>query len=73
MKDAKTVTDSALRPIWSRIRNDIKGWPDDMSFTLREAAGLVPAYKAAGAISGTARVEDVVEPKFVQQALQELK
>lgn len=73
LKDAKTITDPALRPIWERIRNSIKAWPDDMNFTVNEAAGLMPAYQAAGAIRGTARIEDVVEPKYVQQALRELK
>jgi len=73
LKDAKTVTEPVLRPIWERIRNDIKAWPNDMNFTQAEAASLVPAYKAAEAIRGTARVEDVVEPKYVQLALQELK
>lgn len=72
LKDAKTATEAALRPNWERIRNDIKAWPNDMKFTLKEAQGLVPAYVAAEAIHGTAKVEDVVEPKFVEQALKEL-
>ncbi|MGQ0674824.1 MAG: ABC transporter substrate-binding protein [Rhodospirillales bacterium] len=72
LKDAKTATEAAVRPNWERIRNDIKAWPNDMKFTLKEAQSLVPAYVAAEAIRGMAKVEDVVEPKYVEQALKEL-
>lgn len=72
LKDAKTATEAEVRPNWERIRNDIKAWPDDMSFTLKEAQGLLPAYVAAEATRGTAKVEDVVDTRYVEQALKEL-
>jgi len=72
LKDAKDASEASLRPNWQRMKDDIKAWPNDMKFTMQEAQGLVPAYKAAGAIRGTARVEDVVEPKYAEQALKEL-
>jgi NitT/TauT family transport system substrate-binding protein len=72
IKDAKTVTAEALRPAWARMRDDIKAWPNDMSFTLEQAQGLMPAYKAAEATRGIAKAEDVVDTQYVVQALKEL-
>ena len=72
LKDAKTATAETVRPNWERIRNDIKAWPRDMKFTLQEAQSLLPAYIAADATRGAAKVEDVVETKYVEQALKEL-
>jgi NitT/TauT family transport system substrate-binding protein len=72
LKGAKTVTEAELRPNWEYVRNDIKAWPNDMKFTLAEAKQLIPAYIGADAIRGTAKLEDVVEPKYVEQALREL-
>jgi NitT/TauT family transport system substrate-binding protein len=72
IKDAKTATAEGLRPTWERMRNDIKAWPNDMSFTLEQAQGLMPAYKAAEATRGIAKAEDVVDTQYVTQALKEL-
>lgn len=72
IKDAKNESAATLRPIWERLRTEIGAWPNNMSFSVKEIQDLMPSYKAADAIRGTVKVEDVVEPKYVQQALKEL-
>jgi NitT/TauT family transport system substrate-binding protein len=72
LKGAPEETAEHLRPIWERLQGEIGAWPEDMNFTVAEFESLVPAYKAAGAIRGTVPIEDIVEPKYLQQALAEL-
>ncbi len=43
-----------------------------MNYSLQAFQELLPAYKAAGAIQGTVKVEQVVETRYVTQALKEL-
>ena len=43
-----------------------------MGFNVENFRGLLPAYKAAGAIAGTVDIESVVQTQYVQQALDEL-
>jgi NitT/TauT family transport system substrate-binding protein len=71
-KDAKAETADTLRPTWERLRGEIKAWPADMSFGLPAFQEVLPAYKAAGAIQGTVKLEQVVEPRYVAQAVREL-
>jgi hypothetical protein len=61
-----------LRPIWERLQGEIGAWPADMNFSVAELESLMPAYEAAGAVRGTVPIADIVEPKYVQQALDEL-
>lgn len=71
--DAKDMTDEMMRPTWERIRSEIRAWPEDMNVSIPALQALLPAYKAAGAIAGTVKVEDVVETKYIQQAVAELR
>lgn len=71
--DAKTETAANLKPIWERLRSEVKAWPADGAFNVKEFNELAPAYKASDAIRGTVKMEDVVEPKYMQQALRELR
>jgi hypothetical protein len=73
VKEAKTETGMTLRPIWERLRSEVQAWPNDMSFSVKEFQDLLPAYKATDAIRGTVKVEDVVDTRYVQQALKELR
>ena len=72
LQGAAEETAEHLRPIWERLQGEIGAWPADMNFSVAELESLVPAYKAAGAIRGTVPIADIVEPKYVQQALDEL-
>lgn len=72
LKDAKGATEESLRSVWEQLAREIKAWPNDMNFGLQAFQEVLPAYKAAGAIQGTARVEQIVETRYVAQALKEL-
>lgn len=72
LKGAKDETAANLRPIWQRMRDEIRAWPDDMRFSLAEVQTLMPTYQAAHAVRGTVKAEDVIEPKYAAQALKEL-
>lgn len=69
---AQQTTAESLRPTWERLRTELKAWPEDVAVTVSEFDELLPAYRAAGAIRGTVKIEDIVEPKYAQQALREL-
>jgi hypothetical protein len=58
--------------LWERLTREIKAWPTDMHYSLEAFREVLPAYKAAGAIQGTVKVEQVVETRYVTQALKEL-
>lgn len=71
-RDAQEMTEEKMRPIWERIRSEIRAWPEDMNVSIEALQNLLPAYKAAGAIAGTVKVEEVVETKYIRQAVAEL-
>jgi NitT/TauT family transport system substrate-binding protein len=71
-KGAREESEDTLRNIWDRLAREIKAWPNDMHYSLEAFREVLPAYKAAGAIQGTVKVEQVVETRYVTQALKEL-
>ncbi len=64
---------SVTWPIWERLKGEVGAWPEDMNFSVRELQDLLPGYKAADAIRGGVKLEEVVEPRYVEQALRELR
>jgi len=72
LKDADKMTAANLRPIWEKLKSEIHAWPDDGNFSVAALAAMLPACKAADAIRGTVKVDDVVETKYLRQALKEL-
>jgi NitT/TauT family transport system substrate-binding protein len=71
-KGAREETEESLRGVWSRLATEIRAWPPDMNYSVAAFQEVLPAYKAAGAIQGTVKVEQVVETRYVAQALKEL-
>jgi len=72
LKDADKMSSDTLRPIWEKLRSEIRAWPDDGNFSVAAIQAMVPACKAADAIRGTVKVDDVVETRYWRQALKEL-
>ena len=72
LKDADKTSAETLRPIWEKLRNEVRAWPNDGNFSVAAIQAMLPACKAADAIRGTVKVEDIVEPRYLQQALKEL-
>lgn len=70
--NAASATDAALRPIWQKLATEIKAWPADGGFKRAYFEELLPVYRQARAVKSTPNLKDVVEPRFVDQALQEL-
>jgi NitT/TauT family transport system substrate-binding protein len=71
-KNSKDATPEQLRPVWEALRGPINAWPKDMGFNVENFRGLLPAYKASGAIAGTVDLDSVVQTQYVEQALDEL-
>jgi NitT/TauT family transport system substrate-binding protein len=72
LKDADKAAAATLRPIWEKLRTEIGAWPADGNFSVAAIQAMLPACKAADAIRGTVKVEDVVEPRYLVQAQREL-
>jgi hypothetical protein len=72
LKDADKMTAATLRPIWEKLRTDVRAWPNDGNFSVAAIQAMLPACKAADAIRGTVKVEDIVETRYLQQAQKEL-
>ena len=72
LPNAAQATGEQLRPIWSELSRDIKAWPPSNNFSVENIRELLPTFKAAKAIGGTARAESFVDVTFTQQALKEL-
>jgi NitT/TauT family transport system substrate-binding protein len=69
---AAEATDESLRPLWSGLARDVKAWPPSMELNVEAFRELLPVYKAAEAVAGTVKVEQVVDTSFADQALKEL-
>jgi NitT/TauT family transport system substrate-binding protein len=69
---AADVSDAVLRPIWQKLSSEIKAWPDDGGFKREYFKELLPVYRKAHALRGTPDLQTVVEPRFVDEALQAL-
>jgi NitT/TauT family transport system substrate-binding protein len=72
LKDAAKTTAAELRPIWQTLKDEVKAWPSDGAFGVKDIADMIPYCKGADAIRGTVKAEDVVEAKYMQQAVKEL-
>jgi NitT/TauT family transport system substrate-binding protein len=72
LKDADKTSAETLRPIWEKLRNEVRAWPADGNFSVGAVQAMLPACKAADAIRGTVKIEDVVDTRYMQQALKEL-
>lgn len=70
--DAAKMTPERLRPIWQKLKDEVKAWPSDGAFSAKDIADMIPACKGADAIRGTVKAEDVVEAKYMAQAVKEL-
>ena len=69
---AAEATDEQIRPFWQTLSQEIKAWPSDNNFNLETFQELMPTFKAAEAIKGTVKLEQVIDTSYVQQALKEL-
>jgi NitT/TauT family transport system substrate-binding protein len=69
---AAEITDATLRPIWRKLAAEIHAWPGDGGFKREYFKQLLPVYRQAHAIKGEPDLNAAVEPRFVDQALQEL-
>lgn len=72
LPDAKDATEATLRPLWSRLSTEIRAWPDYNVVSARDFRELMPLYKAVGDITGSARVDQVVDTSYAEQAMKEL-
>lgn len=72
LKDADKTTAATLRPVWEKLRSEIRAWPQDGNFSVAAIQAMLPACRAADAIRGTVRIEEIVETRCLQQALKEI-
>jgi ABC-type nitrate/sulfonate/bicarbonate transport system substrate-binding protein len=70
--NADKMTAEKLRPIWQKLKDEVNAWPSDGAFGVKDIADMIPACKGADAIRGTVKAEDVVEAKYMAQAVKEL-
>lgn len=61
-----------LQPLWRKLVDDVKAWPASNAFRKDDYRELLPVYKAAEAITGTVKVDQVLDTSFTEQALKEL-
>jgi NitT/TauT family transport system substrate-binding protein len=69
---ANEATPDEIRPLWRALAQDLKAWPPSNEFNIEHFRELLPVYKAAGVIEGTIKLEQVIDPSYVDQALKEL-
>jgi len=72
LPDAAKMTAEKLRPIWQKLKDEVKAWPSDGAFAVADIEDMIPFCKAAGAIRGAVKAADVVETRYMQQAVKEL-
>ena len=73
VKDADKTSDETLKPIWETLTRDVKAWPGSMeTLTAANFTSLIPAYKAAEALEGTIKMDNVIDRRYLEQALKEL-
>ena len=66
------MTAEKLRPIWQKLKDEVRAWPSDGAFAVKDIEDMIPFCKAAGAVRGTIKADDVVDAKYMQQAVKEL-
>lgn len=72
-KNMKKASDVEIEVVRQALGKDIGCWPENMKHSLNVYKELLPVYKSAGAVKGTVDVSKVVETKYLEQALKELK
>jgi NitT/TauT family transport system substrate-binding protein len=72
LPNAAQATDDQLRPVWSELSREIKAWPPSNNFSADNVRQLLPVFKAAQAVAGTASADAMVDVTYTQQALKEL-
>jgi len=72
-KGMQTAGDEEIETVRKALGKEIGCWPDDMRHSIKVYQDLLPVYKSAGAVKGTVDIEKVVETRYVEQALKELK
>lgn len=68
-----SADDETIEMVRSQLAETVNAWPSDMNHRLAVYEELMPIYKAAGAVEGTVNLEEVVDTRFVEQALKELE
>ncbi len=69
---AAEATPDEIRPLWHTLAQELKAWPASNDFTIEHFRELLPVYKAAGAIEGTIKLDQVIDTSYVEQAVKEL-
>jgi NitT/TauT family transport system substrate-binding protein len=72
VSNAATVSDDVLKPIWQKLSTEIHAWPHDGGFKRAYLEELLPVYRKAHLITKAPDMNKVIEPRFLDQALQEL-
>ena len=72
IQNAAKTTDATLRPIWETLSKDVKAWPQQMeTLTVANVQSLVPLYKRSQALEGSVKVDQVVDLRYLAQALKD--
>ncbi len=69
---AADATAEELQPLWRKLVDDVKAWPPTNAFRKDDYPELLPVYKAAEAILGTVKVDQVIDTAYTDQALKDL-
>jgi NitT/TauT family transport system substrate-binding protein len=72
LADAKTATPQSLKPLWTQLSTTMRAWPDQNVLTGADFKDLMPLYKAAGDITGSINIDQVVDSSYAEQAMKEL-
>ena len=72
LPNAAKMSAEQLRPIWQKLKDEVKAWPSDGAFTVEDIDDMIPFCKGAGAIRGTVKAADVVETGYMRQAVKDL-
>jgi NitT/TauT family transport system substrate-binding protein len=72
LPNAKDATEKTIRPLWSKLSTEVKAWPDQNVVTAADFKDLIPLYKAAGDITGSLRIDQIVDTRYAEQAMKEL-
>ena len=70
---ANETTEETLKPLWTKLVNDVRAWPDYNILTASDMKDLLPIYKAAGDIQGTLKIRDIMDTSYAEQAMKELR
>lgn len=72
LPSAKTADEKTVKPLWSKLSTEVKAWPDRNIVSAADFKDLLPLYKAAGDITGSLKIEQIVDTSYAEQAMKEL-